>query len=65
MLRGIIDKQGHISLLEIIKAPYPDLAISAIEAVKLWEFKPYTIHGEPVEVETAISVIYNLNNMVR
>ena len=60
-LRAVIDKQGGISLLEIVKTPSQDLAISAIEAVKTWRYKPYILNGEPVEVETVIVVRYTLS----
>jgi TonB family protein len=59
-LRAVIDKQGNISLLEIVKTPSQDLAISAIEAVKTWRYQPYVLNGEPVEVETVIIVRYTL-----
>jgi TonB family protein len=61
VLQGIIDKTGHISLLEVIKAPSTDLAIASIEAVKTWEYKPYSFDGEPVEVLSTIMVNYTLN----
>ena len=32
------------------------LAPAAIEAVKQWKYKPYFLNGEPVEVETQITV---------
>ena len=32
------------------------LAPAAIEAVKQWKYKPYILNGEPVEVETQITV---------
>lgn len=60
-LRAWIDKQGNISLLEVVKAPSQDLAVSAIEAVKTWQYQPYVLNGEPVEVETVIVVRYTLS----
>lgn len=59
-LRGFIDKQGNISLLEIVKAPAVELAVSAVEAVKTWKYKPYMLNGQPVVVETVIVVNYEL-----
>ena len=58
---AVIDKQGNISLLEVVKTPSQDLAISAIEAVKTWQYKPYVLNGDPVEVETVIVVRYTLS----
>jgi TonB family protein len=59
-LRGFIDKEGNISLLEVIKAPALELAVSAVEAVKTWKYKPYMLNGEPVVVETLFTVTYRL-----
>lgn len=61
ILRGIIDKQGHISWLEVDQSPRADLSLAAIEAVKTWEYTPYLLRGEAVEVETTIQINFNLN----
>jgi protein TonB len=31
------------------------LASAAINAVKLWRYKPFLLNGQPVEVETTIT----------
>jgi protein TonB len=31
-------------------------------AVSRWEYKPYLLNGEPVEVDTTINVFYTLGN---
>ena len=61
LLRTLIGNDGHISLLEVTKAPSTDLGISAVEAVKDWQYKPYLLNGDPVEVETTIQVNYTLS----
>ena len=33
---------------------------SAIEAVNKWKYQPYLVNGEPVEVETTITIKYVL-----
>ena len=60
-LRTIIDKTGHIALLEVARSPSTDLAIASIQAVKTWEYKPYLLNGQPIELETTIVVSYTLN----
>lgn len=60
VLRAVIDKQGHISMLQVMQSPREDLSISSIEAVKKWQYKPYTLEGQAVEVETTITVNYTL-----
>ena len=38
----------------------PVLGRAATEAVRQWKYKPYYLNGEPVEVETQISVNFKL-----
>jgi periplasmic protein TonB len=34
---------------------------AALNAVKQWKYKPYVLNGEPVEVETSITVDFTMN----
>jgi len=36
------------------------LTTSALEAVRQWKYKPYYLNGEPVEVDTQITVNFTL-----
>ena len=36
------------------------LTNAAVDAVKQWRYKPYFLNGEPVEVETQITVNFTL-----
>src|SRR5213082_1494162 len=60
VLQAEISKDGSIENLRLISG-HPMLAPSAIEAVKQWRYKPYYLNGEPVEVETQITVIFSLS----
>jgi protein TonB len=60
VLQAEISKDGTIQNLRLISG-HPMLAPSAIEAVKQWRYKPYFLNGEPVEVETQITVIFSLS----
>jgi protein TonB len=33
---------------------------AAMDAVKEWRYKPTTLNGEPVEVDTTIDVVFTL-----
>jgi TonB family protein len=57
ILHALISKAGMIENLTVISGP-PELQASAIDAVKQWTYKPYLLNGEPVEVETTITVNY-------
>lgn len=54
-LRAIISKNGTIENLSILSG-HAMLVASAIEAVKQWRYRPYPLNGEPIEVETEITV---------
>ncbi len=60
VLQADISKDGTIQNLRLISG-HPMLAPSAIEAVKQWRYKPYFLNGEPVAVETQITVIFSLS----
>ncbi len=60
LLQAEISKNGTIENLRLISG-HPMLAPSAIEAVKQWKYRPYILNGEPVEVETQITVNFTLS----
>ena len=59
VLQAVIGKDGAIQNLRLISG-HPMLAPAAIEAVKQWRYKPYFLNGEPVEVDTQITVNFTL-----
>jgi protein TonB len=59
VLAAIISKQGTIENLRLV-AGHPMLVRAAIEAVSRWRYRPYILNGEPVEVETQITVNFTL-----
>ena len=61
VLKAVIDKEGNISKLQLISG-HPMLAPAAIEAVKQWKYRPYLLNGEPVEVETNVTVNFTLSD---
>jgi hypothetical protein len=58
VMRAIIGRDGRIHRLTLISYPDGDLAISALNAVRQWTYKPYLLFGEPTEVDTTITVNY-------
>jgi periplasmic protein TonB len=60
LLQAEISRTGDIENLRLISG-HPMLAPAAIEAVKQWKYKPYILNGEPVEVETQITVNFTLS----
>jgi protein TonB len=59
VLQAEISKDGSIQNLHVISG-HPMLIQNALEAVKRWKYKPYILNGEPVEVETTITVNFTL-----
>jgi len=60
VLGATIGRDGKIHDLRVEEAPWPSLVAASLIAVSKWEYKPYLLNGEPVEVETTITVIFEL-----
>ncbi len=61
VLSAIIDVNGQITNLQLVSG-HPMLVPAALDAVKQWRYKPYLLNGQPVEVETTITVIFSLSS---
>jgi protein TonB len=58
-LQATIGKDGNITSVKALNGE-PVLARAAIDAVKQWKYKPYTLNSEPVEIQTQITVNFKL-----
>ena len=61
VLSAIIGKDGSIQNLHVISTASPLLNQAAMDAVKEWRYRPYILNGEPVEVDTQITVNFTLS----
>jgi protein TonB len=59
-LHAIIARDGTIQSLSVISG-HPLLTRAALEAVQQWRYRPYVLNGEPVEVDTYITVNFRRN----
>ena len=59
VLHAVISKSGAIEQLQVVSG-HPMLTQSALETVRQWKYKPYYLNGEPVEVDTTITVNFTL-----
>ncbi len=59
-LHVIIGKDGRVKDPEIISG-HPLLQDAALHAVRQWVYQPTLLNGDPVEVDTTIDVIFQLN----
>ncbi len=59
-LHAIIATDGSIQSLEVLSGD-PLFYPSAIDAVSRWQYTPTILDGQPVEIDTQITVIYSLH----
>lgn len=59
LLHAVIAKDGTISDLQYVSGP-PMLMKAAMDAVQQWQYKPTLLNGEPVAVDTTISIVFTL-----
>jgi protein TonB len=57
MVHVVIDRDGNIAQLEPISGP-PELINAAAEAARQWRYKPTILNGDPVEVDTTITISF-------
>jgi TonB family protein len=61
ILHAVISTDGKPLSLRVMNSQIdPDLARSAVEAVSQWRYTPTLLNGEPIEVDTTITVNYLL-----
>jgi protein TonB len=60
LLQAIISREGTIEHLQVLSG-HPMLVQAAINAVRQWRYRPYVLNGEPVEVETQVTVNFVLS----
>jgi periplasmic protein TonB len=54
-IEATITKEGNVLNPKVIKGG-PILGEAALEAVRQWRYKPYYLDGQPVQVQTQITV---------
>lgn len=59
-IEASINKEGKVINLKVLSGN-PVLTHAALEAVRQWRYKPYYLDGQPVEIETQITVNFKVN----
>lgn len=59
VIAAIIGKDGNIQSERLVSG-HPLLAPAAMDAVKQWRYRPYLLNGNPMEVDTQITVNFTL-----
>ena len=60
VLMAVIGTDGSVKDVRI-ESGLPILAQAAMDAVKQWHYKPYMVDGEPVEVDSRITINFTLS----
>ena len=58
-LLATISKEGNITHIKVVSGD-AQLARAASDAVKQWKYKPYLLNGEPLEIQTGVTVNFKL-----
>ncbi|MCG8456156.1 MAG: TonB family protein [Holophagales bacterium] len=60
IVQAIIDKQGNVTNVKVLKGLPMGLSEQAAEAIKKWKFEPATLNGKPVDVYYNLTVNFRL-----
>jgi TonB family protein len=60
ILDAIVGKDGAPEHLAVQTGP-KELQQSALDAVRQWRWEPFLLNGDPIEVETTVTVVYKLD----
>ena len=60
ILEAIVDSNGDVARVKVLKGLPLGLTESAVETAKLWKFRPATRYGEPVAVLVNLTIRFSL-----
>jgi TonB family protein len=60
VLEALIDREGNVQDVRVLKGLPHGLDRVAVDAVKQWKFRPATLDGKPVEVYFVVTVNFRL-----
>ena len=58
VVRATITKDGGVKEASVVSSPDDSLSAAALNAVRQWHYKPYTMNGQQKEVNTWIKVAF-------
>jgi periplasmic protein TonB len=58
-IQANISKDGNITDVKLLSGDAV-LGRAAMDAVRQWKYKPYVLNGEPIEIQTQVTVIFKL-----
>ena len=60
IVQAIIDKQGNVTNIKVLRGLPMGLEEVAVEAMKQWKFRPATLNGKPITVYYNLTVNFKL-----
>ena len=60
IVQAIINKQGEVTNVKVLKGLPMGLSEEAVKAIKTWKFTPATLNGKPVDVYYNLTVNFRL-----
>jgi protein TonB len=54
-----IGEEGAVHNIEVVEGN-PLLADAAVQAVRQWRYRPYSVDGRPVEMQTRVTIRFTL-----
>lgn len=62
VVQAVIDKQGDVTDVKVLKGLSMGLTEEAINAIRQWKFKPATLRGKPVDVYYNLTINFRLSS---
>jgi TonB family protein len=59
VLHVLIGRGGNLMQMEPVSG-HPILILASMDAVRHWQYRPFLLNGEPVQVETTITVKFHM-----
>lgn len=59
VLQATVTKEGKVDNIEVVSGPIP-LAAAAVAAVRKWRYDPFRLNGDPVAVQTNITLQFKI-----
>jgi TonB family protein len=60
IVQAVIDEQGRVVDVKVLKRLPMGLDQAAVDAVSRWRFQPATLHGRPVKVYYSLTVVFRV-----
>jgi len=61
VVEAIISKKGIIESLHVVSGP-ETLRTSALDAIRTARYQPFRLNGEPIEIQTTITVNFTMGS---